>query len=61
MAIPHVGKRKLNVPPIPLTLAALICGIPTLPMKAKGGLLGTIVGIIDLVIGVALIASFASV
>jgi hypothetical protein len=38
-----------------LRVATLACGIPALVMNAKG----SVVGIIDIVIGVALIASFA--
>jgi hypothetical protein len=53
------GGLGLIVLPIPPGLAALACGIPALAMNAKGGVLGIIVGLVDIVIGIALIASFA--
>jgi hypothetical protein len=44
---------------MPLGLVAVACGIPALAMNAKGGGPRVVVGIIDIVIGGARIASFA--
>jgi hypothetical protein len=53
------GGLGLIVLPIPLGLVAVACGIPALAMNAKGGGLGIVVGIIDIVIGIVMLAAFA--
>jgi hypothetical protein len=44
---------------IPLGVVALACAIPTLAMNAKGGTLGTILGIIDIWLGIVMLNAFA--
>ena len=43
---------------IPLGIAAVVCGVPALAMGAKGGRLGIIVGIVDILIAIVVLAGF---
>ena len=46
---------------IPLGIAALVCGVPALAMGAKGGRLGIILGLVDIVLAIVILGVFSSI
>jgi hypothetical protein len=46
---------------IPLGIAAVVCGIPALATGARGGRLGIILGLVDIVLALVILGAFSSI